>query len=121
MFGDIVFFLVFKFFFVFLFFLNFYSLLMLCYAFNLLMAFDRLLLKGLLTYLHMQFILHVISLIVGCRWAILQIFVQLISLKPSIKSIILLFISNFKAYEEVCIGTVKLRFPSFPEMCALFA
>ena len=28
-----------------------YSLLMLCYAFNLLMAFDRLLLKGLLTYL----------------------------------------------------------------------
>jgi len=27
------------------------SLLMLCYAFNLLMAFDRLLLKGLLTYL----------------------------------------------------------------------
>ena len=41
MFGDIVFFVVF----------NFDSLLMLCYAFNLLMAFDRLLLKGLLTYL----------------------------------------------------------------------
>jgi len=38
MFGDIVFF-------------NFDSLLMLCYAFNLLMAFDRLLLNGLLTYL----------------------------------------------------------------------
>ena len=42
MFGDIVFFV---------FFLNFDSLLMLCYAFNLLMAFNRLLLKGLLTYL----------------------------------------------------------------------
>jgi len=35
----------------FLYFFNFDSLLMLCYAFNLLMAFDRLLLKGLLTYL----------------------------------------------------------------------
>jgi len=34
-----------------LYFFNFDSLLMLCYAFNLLMAFDRLLLKGLLTYL----------------------------------------------------------------------
>ena len=42
MFGDIVFFCIF---------LNFDSLFMLCYAFNLLMAFDRLLLKGLLTYL----------------------------------------------------------------------
>jgi len=42
MFGDIVFFV---------FFFNFDSLLMLCYAFNLLIAFDRLLLKGLLTYL----------------------------------------------------------------------
>ena len=42
MFGDIVFFC---FFFVLI------SLLMLCYAVNLLMAFDRLLLKGLLTYL----------------------------------------------------------------------
>ena len=40
MFGDIVFFV---------FFFNFDSLL--CYAFNLLMAFDCLLLKGLLTYL----------------------------------------------------------------------
>ena len=43
---------------------------------------------------HMQFILHVISLIVGCRWGILQIFAQLISPKPLIKSIILLFISS---------------------------
>jgi len=34
-----------------LFFLVLISLFMLCYAFNLLMAFDRLLLKGLLTYL----------------------------------------------------------------------
>ena len=41
LFGDIVLFV----------FFNFDSLLMLCYAFNLLMAFDRLLLKGLLTYL----------------------------------------------------------------------
>jgi len=43
MFGDIVFFV----------FFNFDFLLMLCYAFNLLTAFDRLLLKGLLTYLLM--------------------------------------------------------------------
>ena len=41
MFGNVVFFVLF----------NFDSLLMLCYAFNLLMAIDRLLLKGLLTYL----------------------------------------------------------------------
>ena len=41
MFGHIVFFV----------FFYFDSLLMLCYAFNLLMAFDCLLLKGLLTYL----------------------------------------------------------------------
>jgi len=45
MFGDILFFVFFKIFLVLIF------LFMLCYALNLLMAFNRLLLEGLLTYL----------------------------------------------------------------------
>ena len=64
------------------------------------MIFSLALRKGLAA--HMPFILHVISLIVGCRWAILQIFAQLISPKPLIKSIILLFISSYmKSYVSV--------------------
>jgi len=50
MFGDIVFFV----FFILI------SLLMLCYAFNLLMAFDCLLLKGLLTYLRYRYFVDIL-------------------------------------------------------------
>ena len=60
MFGDIVFFCIF---------LNFDSLLILCYAFNLLMAFDRLLLKKITYLLTLWYESSVCSLSV-CRLSV---------------------------------------------------